>query len=148
MQTFFYKLSGGINQAASKTALGQDSKTLYWSDSENVEILQGNGIIKQKGNSLFLNIEDESKIIAIHQLKDGINYNLLIATSSGKIFVYLTASQTFVTVDKTIDGSATPNFVDYLDGVVDMNKSASGEETNVVGENNMTERDCKLALAK
>ena len=29
---------------------------------------------------------------------------------------------------------------DYLDGVVDMNKSASGEETNVVGENNMTER--------
>ena len=37
---------------------------------------------------------------------------------------------------------------DYLDGVVDMNKSASGEETNVVGENNMTERDCKLALAK
>jgi D-proline reductase (dithiol) PrdE len=37
---------------------------------------------------------------------------------------------------------------DYLGDVVDINKSATGEETNVVGENNMTARDCKLALAK
>ncbi len=36
---------------------------------------------------------------------------------------------------------------DYLDGVVDINKSAEGVETNVVGENNMTELDCKKALA-
>ena len=36
---------------------------------------------------------------------------------------------------------------DYLDAIVDINKSATGEETNVVGENNMTELDCKKALA-
>lgn len=36
---------------------------------------------------------------------------------------------------------------DYLDGVIDINKSAEGVETNVVGENNMTELDCKKALA-
>ena len=36
---------------------------------------------------------------------------------------------------------------DYLDGVVDINKSVEGVETNVVGENNMTELDCKKALA-
>ncbi len=36
---------------------------------------------------------------------------------------------------------------DYLDGVVDINKSREGVETNVVGENNMTELDCKKALA-
>jgi len=36
---------------------------------------------------------------------------------------------------------------DYLDAIVDINKSATGEETNVVGENNMIELDCKKALA-
>ena len=36
---------------------------------------------------------------------------------------------------------------DYLDAIVDINKSATGEETNVVGENNMTELVCKKALA-
>ena len=36
---------------------------------------------------------------------------------------------------------------DYLDAIVDINKSATGEETYVVGENNMTELDCKKALA-
>ncbi|MEF9946487.1 MAG: glycine/sarcosine/betaine reductase component B subunit [Lachnospiraceae bacterium] len=36
---------------------------------------------------------------------------------------------------------------DYLDGIVDINKSADGTETNMVGENNMTELDCKKATA-
>lgn len=36
---------------------------------------------------------------------------------------------------------------DYLDGIVDINKSESGEETNVVGENNMVTLDCRKAMA-
>ena len=36
---------------------------------------------------------------------------------------------------------------DYLDAIVDINKSATGEETNVVGENNMTRVDCLKAKA-
>ena len=34
-----------------------------------------------------------------------------------------------------------------LDGIIDINKSADGTETNVVGENNVVELDCKKALA-
>lgn len=37
---------------------------------------------------------------------------------------------------------------DYLDAIVDINKNPEGVESNIVGENNMTERDCKLALYK
>jgi D-proline reductase (dithiol) PrdE len=37
---------------------------------------------------------------------------------------------------------------DYLDGIVDINKSAEGVETNVVGENNVVELDCRKALAR
>lgn len=36
---------------------------------------------------------------------------------------------------------------DFLDGIIDINKSADGTETNVVGENNMVELDCKKAAA-
>lgn len=36
---------------------------------------------------------------------------------------------------------------DYLDGIVDINKSEDGTETNVVGENNMTTLDCRKAMA-
>ena len=36
---------------------------------------------------------------------------------------------------------------DYLDGIVDINKSADGTETDVVGENNMVKLDCLKAKA-
>jgi D-proline reductase (dithiol) PrdE len=37
---------------------------------------------------------------------------------------------------------------DYLDGIVDINKSADGTETDVVGENNVVALDCRKALAR
>lgn len=36
---------------------------------------------------------------------------------------------------------------EYLDGIVDINKSADGTETNVVGENNTVALDCRKAMA-
>ena len=61
MEVAYYNLSGGINQALTKTELGIDTKKIYWADAENVEILQNRGIVKQKGNSLFLEIYRPSK---------------------------------------------------------------------------------------
>lgn len=118
MKTFFYNLAGGINQAATKTELGLDTKKLFWSDSKNVEILQNSGIIRQKGNILLLKLTKEEKIIGLHQLKDGKTYNLLIATSSGNLFIYGAKSQSLIKLDKTIDGSSRVTFVDFLDGVL------------------------------
>lgn len=117
MKTYFYNLAGGVNQTVSKTALGLDTKQLYWSESKNVEILQNNGIIKQKGNVLLLQLNAEEKIIGIHQLKEGINYSLLIATDRGKLYVYGT-NQTLTQLSKMVDGSARINFADFLDGVI------------------------------
>ena len=36
---------------------------------------------------------------------------------------------------------------DYLDAIIDINKSADGTETDVVGENNMVKVDCLKAKA-
>lgn len=117
MQTYFYNLAGGINQAASKTALGLDTKKLYWADSQNIEILKNTGIIKQKGNTLLLQLAEEEKIIGLHQLRNSVNNCLLIATNIGNLYVY-GVSQILTKLNKTIDGSARVSFVDFLDGVV------------------------------
>ena len=36
MDINYFDLSGGINQASTKTELGTNAKTVYWTDSENV----------------------------------------------------------------------------------------------------------------
>ena len=59
MEVSYYNLSGGINQALTKTELGLDTKKIYWSEAENVEIFQNRGIKKQLGNALYLDVEDE-----------------------------------------------------------------------------------------
>ena len=37
---------------------------------------------------------------------------------------------------------------DYLSGILDFNKSAEGVETNMVGENNVTELDARKVTAR
>ena len=59
MEVAYYNLSGGINQALTKTELGIDTKKVYWADSENVEIFQNRGVVKQKGNTLFYQMDEE-----------------------------------------------------------------------------------------
>lgn len=124
-QNYFYNLAGGINQSASKTALGLDTKIMYWADSKNVEILQNNGIIKQKGNTLLFKLSSDEKIIGLHELKDGSNYNILFATSAGKIYVYDSKTQGITTVNKTIDATSQINFLTFMDGVVVGSKTNS-----------------------
>lgn len=118
MQTFFYNLAGGINQAATKTELGLDTKKIYWADSKNIEIFQNRGIIRQKGNSFLVSLPVQEKITGLHQMKDNTDNNILISTDTGKLFVYNDKSQLLTQLNKTVDGSARINFADFLDGII------------------------------
>lgn len=142
MQTFFYNLAGGINQAATKTELGLDTKKLYWADAKNVEILQNSGIIRQNGNTLMLQLTNEEEIIGLHQLKEGKTYKLLIATNSGNLFVYSAQNQIITQLEKTIDGTSRVNFTDFLDGVVV--SSAKDELFYINNDNGYLIEDCNL----
>lgn len=123
MKTFFSNLAGGINQASTKTELGLNTDQIYWSDSENIEILQNKGIIRQKGNVLLANLPVQEKIIAMHQMKYGKVYNLIIATDKGKLFVYNPSNQNLKQLSKTVSGLNKLNFVDFLNGVVVSSKN-------------------------
>ncbi|MDR1168832.1 MAG: hypothetical protein LBK53_08115 [Heliobacteriaceae bacterium] len=118
MEIAYYNLSGGINQALTKTELGIDTNRMYWTDSENVEILHNRGITKQKGNTLFLQLDDEEKITGMFEMPD--NTGLVITTVSGKIYIEDNGVQTLL--DKTLTGQK-PYFAGFLNGVLVITES-------------------------
>lgn len=118
MQTYYYNLSGGINQSSTKTELGLNTKNIFWADSVNIEILQNRGIIRQKGNIKLLTIPTEEKIVAIQELKYGSKIRLVIISNSGDIYIYNKDNDTFLKLDTTIEFSKKISFVKYLNGVL------------------------------
>lgn len=124
MEISYYDLSGGINQSLTKTELGLDTKKLYWSDSQNIEILQNRGIIRQNGNTEFLQLPVEEKITGLCEMKKGSIYNLVITTVSGKIYIYTPLGSKLTQLSKTITGEH-PVFANFLDGVLVSSSSDS-----------------------
>lgn len=120
MEVEYYDLSGGINQALTKTELGLDTKKIFWSDAENVEILQNRGVVKQKGNSLFLEMDEE--ITGMAEINSYDVSKLVITTVSGKIYIYDENHLTKTQVDKTLTGKK-PVFLNFLTGILIMTES-------------------------
>lgn len=120
MEVSYYNLSGGINQALTKTELGIDTKKVYWSDAENIEILQNRGIVRQNGNSLFMNLEEE--ITGLAELDAYDCYKMIITTVSGKIYIYDNSTFQTTLIGKTLLG-IKPVFLNFLNGILVMSES-------------------------
>ena len=104
MDVNYFDLSGGINQASTKTELGLNPKTIFWSDSKNVEVYNNKGVIKQKGNTLFVELPVSEEITGMCEIEsDGI-YKLVIITISGKIYIYSTFDDSLTLLEKTLSG--------------------------------------------
>ena len=120
MEVSYYNLSGGINQSLTKTELGIDTKKIYWTDSENVEILQNRGIVKQNGNTLFLDVEEEITGLAEMQAYDV--HKLVVTTISGKIYIYNENNFSTTLINKTLSGTK-PIFQCFLNGILIMTEA-------------------------
>lgn len=120
MEVAYYNLSGGINQALTKTELGIDTKKVYWADSENVEIFQNRGVVKQKGNTLFYQMDEE--ITGISEMTSYDRSKLVITTISGKIYIYDDSHAKLSLVDKTLTGK-NPSFISFLNGILVITES-------------------------
>ncbi|MBQ8668433.1 hypothetical protein IJ472_01540 [bacterium] len=117
MDINYFDLSGGINQATTKTELGLNPKKIYWADSENIEIYNNKGIVRQKGNRLILELPESEKIIGLSEMCSDDNYKLVIITESGKIYIYDENSEALVLLDKVLTGSK-PIFAQFLRGII------------------------------
>ena len=120
MEKSYYNLSGGINQALTKTDLGLDTKKLFWTDSENIEILQNRGIVRQNGNTLFLDVNEE--VTGMNEFCAYEKHKLVITTISGKIYVYDESTLKKILINKTLQGKR-PKFLNFLNGILVMTES-------------------------
>jgi len=117
MEINYFDLSGGINQASTKTEMGAAPKKLYWTDSKNIEIFENKGITKQKGNTLFITLPAAEKITGMREIESDGVYNLFITTQSGKIYVYSDRDKNCVLLNKTLNGKDV-KFAPFLRGML------------------------------
>ena len=117
MDISFFDLSGGINQATTRTELGLATQKIFWSDSENVELYNNRGIIRQKGNTLFIELPVSEKIIKLCQMESDGEFKLVIITVSGKVYVYNEKTNNLTLTDLTLTGTK-PLVVPFLRGVI------------------------------
>jgi len=122
MEVAYYNLSGGINQALTKTDLGSDPKKIFWSDSENIEIYRNRGIIKQKGNVLVFQLTEKEPITGMHEMSYKDHSRLIITTESGKIYIYDNQKSIIKKLEKTLTG-VKPYFTDFLNGTLVITES-------------------------
>ena len=117
MEINYFDLSGGVNQSSTKTELGLNTRTIYWADSQNVEILGNKGIIKQKGNTLLVELPQQESITGIHELEAEGIFKLVITTEDGNIYIYSDSSNSLVKLDKKLTGKKVI-FKNYLRGTL------------------------------
>lgn len=112
----YYNLHGGVNLVTSKTNLEQSSKKVFWSDSKNVEIYKNNGIARMKGNTKLFSTPDNSAVIGMFEyIKNG-EKHLVLNTSNGDFYYY--NNDSLILKKSGLDGTAKPNYINYLNGVV------------------------------
>ena len=116
MDNFYYNLSGGINQASTKTELGMNTKNIFWADSKNIEILRNKGITRQKGNALFKSLPNNDCVTAMQEMKSNDGNKLIISVESGKLYIY-DDSSSLIELEKTVS-SSKPHFLEFLNGVI------------------------------
>lgn len=117
METAYYNLSGGLNQSLTNTELGSNTKRVFWSDCKNVEIYKNRGIIQQKGNTLFLQLPLEEKIVAIKEITKKDLKKLFIATVSGRMYIYNFSTRSLTLLSKTLTGTNL-RMANFLDGLL------------------------------
>jgi len=117
MDINYFDLSGGINQASTKTELGCNTKVIYWTDSENIEIYNNKGIIRQKGNTVVVELPVSEEITGLCEMEADSMYKLVITTVSGKIYIYSETGNSLTLLDKTLTGSKVI-FAPFLRGIL------------------------------
>ena len=117
MDINFFDLSGGIHQSTTKTELGLNPRKIYWSDSKNVELYQNKGIIRQLGNTLFLELPQADAVLKMCEIEGNGEFKLVIITDSGKIYIYSEKDDSLELLNKTITGQQ-PIIVPFLKGVI------------------------------
>ncbi|MDY6383758.1 MAG: hypothetical protein SPL70_07660 [Cyanobacteriota bacterium] len=141
MEINYFDLSGGINLNSTKTELGINNGKLFWADAQNIEIYSNRGLIRQKGNSLFLELPIKDEISGMCEMESQDSYKLVITTVSGKIYIYRDYDKKLTLLDKTLKGRSV-KFKCFLNGILVATETDS--MFYIKDDSNYTIEDCNL----
>ena len=157
MGNFYYNLQGGLNTELTPVLLGADSKIMYWADGFNVEPYKSQGITRQKGNQLLLNVASKippkddtantpnTKVFSVDDnqeapggdLKPFVpvgacaypkgSKNFILALSDGRVFYFKDALGGLNEVYNFESEISGFAFEYFLDGIVILPKTYTGE---------------------
>lgn len=98
MANFYYNLQGGLNTQLTPVKLGAESGKVYWTEGINVEPYKNQGVTRQKGNQIILDISKKIDgaaggpsgdvlVIGAVEYPKG-SKNLVIGLSDGRVFCF------------------------------------------------------------
>ncbi len=117
MKSFFYNLAGGLNSAATKTALGLDVDKVYWSDAKNVEIYKNRGITRQSGNIKIFEMAAKSPIVGLFAYQYDGEELIFFNCENENIYCYNVASEALKLIYTGFSAAKEPTYVRFLTGV-------------------------------
>lgn len=116
----FYDLSGGINYAASKVALGAQLKKVHFEDATNIMLYKDNGIELVNGNIDILSVPlpNDAYVTGILGYKiKGID-NLVCTDSNGFAYEINDVNGTYTQIHSGLTADTKTNMFQFGDGVV------------------------------
>lgn len=117
MKSFFYNLAGGLNTAATKTALGLDVEKVYWSDAKNVEIYKNRGVTRQNGNIKLYEHAAKSPVRGLFAYKDNDAELIFFNCENGNVYCYNATSNELKTIYQGFSCVYEPTYTRFLTGV-------------------------------
>ena len=118
MKSFYYDLSGGLNTAATKTDLGLETKRVYWSEAQNVEVYKNKGIKRQSGNVLAFCASLNKPINNIFGYLIDDKEVIIYSCDDGSIYYYNPLLDKHTSINCNYSAGHRPVFTRFLAGVV------------------------------
>jgi hypothetical protein len=124
----FYDFSLGTNLLATPLSMNDNTRSLEWAFSENVELYGQNGVRKMQGNYAYLDLGEDTKILAISEYKKNRDKLLVFVYADDTEAHFCVAdgvTSTYTVVKSGLDKDAFYHIAKYNNGCVVSNGVAN-----------------------
>ncbi len=117
MKSYFYNLAGGLKTSNTKTELGLQTKTVYWSEAKNIEIHKNRGIRRQNGNVKISQSPDGAAVLGLFGYEVGGDKIFLFNTALGNLYCIVNLMQPTLVLEG-LSVSESGCYTRFLSGVI------------------------------
>lgn len=124
----FYDFSSGVNLLATPLSMNDNTKSLEWSYSENVELYGTSGIRKMQGNYAYIDLGTNCRVLALAEYKKNLDRFLVFVYADATEAHFCIAdgvSASFEIIKSGLDKDAKYHIAPYSNGCIVSNGVAN-----------------------